>query len=282
MSIHELLLIRREERTALLERAQQMLERDGRIRAAWLFGSLGRGDDDDLSDIDLFTVTGDEHLDGIAADRHAYVSGLARPLLLLEAPQNRPPGGAYLMAIYDGQAGPHQVDWYWQRESIACIPQQTVLIFDRAGLPHAGSPTRFEFQPVPERSPLEAANQAVDSFWVGLLIAAKNVARTDGTEDPGWQEWVRSSLEKVQQFLGMEPAAPAGGESHLTDPFQKLAILHDLADEMEPLMSRVPPLRGKRSIEIAARARVYLQTIQAIVEQDCRDPGAISLRRNGG
>jgi len=44
---------------------------------------------------------------------------------------NAPAGGAYLMALYTGQAGVHQVDWYWQRQADASLPRQAVLLFDR-------------------------------------------------------------------------------------------------------------------------------------------------------
>src|SRR4051812_13184180 len=44
----------RAERDTLLRRVQQALERDPRVAAAWLFGSLGRGSEDALSDLDLF------------------------------------------------------------------------------------------------------------------------------------------------------------------------------------------------------------------------------------
>ena len=102
---------------------------------------------------------------------------LGLPLLILDAPQNAPPYGVYHMALYDGQYGPHQVDWYWQPRAFARIPQQTRLLFDRVGLPISDSPPHFDYQPVPERDPHEVCTQQVNFFWVMLLIAAKYVAR---------------------------------------------------------------------------------------------------------
>lgn len=280
MPIHDLLFVRRTERTALLQRALRILEQDERIRAAWLFGSLGRGDEDDLSDIDLFTVTADEHLATLAANRHDYVSRLARPLLLLDAPRNAPPGGAYLMAIYDGEAGPQQVDWYWQPQSLARVPQQTLLLFEHDPLPRLQTPPEFGYQPVPERSPLEAASHAIDSFWVALLITAKGVARAGGVVQAGWQEWVRGSLQAVQGFLGIPPDPARDGDSLLTDPLRKLAILRDLARTMEPLMERIPAPRGERSPEFVGRSDDYLRMIEALVEAERMAAGSIPLRRS--
>lgn len=131
MSSVESLQIRRDERAALLQRALEVLREDRRVVAAWLFGSLGRGDADDLSDIDLWVVVSDEHMEAVHSTRREYVGSLGEPILIEEAPQNAPSGGAYLLVLYGGVAGPHQVDWYWQPQSSAFIPQDTRLLFDR-------------------------------------------------------------------------------------------------------------------------------------------------------
>ena len=81
------------ERAAWLAAVTPLLDGDPRITAAWLFGSLGRGDSDELSDIDLFIIVEDEHHEAIVRDRYGYMAQLGEPLLILEAPQNWPPGG---------------------------------------------------------------------------------------------------------------------------------------------------------------------------------------------
>jgi len=58
------------ERDILLQRAQAVLAQDSRVSAAWLFGSLGRGDADELSDLDLFIIVADEQHEAIVADRY--------------------------------------------------------------------------------------------------------------------------------------------------------------------------------------------------------------------
>ena len=99
------------ERDELLKRALKMLESDSRVATAWLFGSLGRGNGDDLSDIDLFVVVKDEFCKEIIADRQDIVAQIGEPVLLLEAPQNAPPSGSYLMALYSGEEGPQHGAW---------------------------------------------------------------------------------------------------------------------------------------------------------------------------
>lgn len=108
-SLRPLLERRQEERAALLKHAHETAEADPRVAAAWLFGSFGRGEPDALSDLDLFLVVGDAYLDAVAGERRAFVARVGEPILLLEAPQNAPPGGAYLMALYEGDDGPAPV-----------------------------------------------------------------------------------------------------------------------------------------------------------------------------
>ncbi len=174
------LRVYRAERDALLQHITSILERDQRVRAAWLFGSLGRGDEDDLSDSDVWVVVADEHLGAIVTERREYVAQAGSPLLLVEAPQNAPTGGAYLMAIYEGKAGPHLVDWYWQARSDAPeVPRQTRLIVNRAQAAASGSARRDGATgPSSEQDPLESIANAISFFWAMLLIVAKYAARS--------------------------------------------------------------------------------------------------------
>ena len=56
-SIRKVLTEHQAEREAWLAETIVQLEADERVDAAWLFGSLGRGDADELSDVDLFVTT---------------------------------------------------------------------------------------------------------------------------------------------------------------------------------------------------------------------------------
>jgi hypothetical protein len=49
-----------DERSALLGQLEDALRRDERIVAAWIGGSLGRGEADDLSDMDIHLAVVDE------------------------------------------------------------------------------------------------------------------------------------------------------------------------------------------------------------------------------
>jgi hypothetical protein len=108
------------------------------VKASWLFGSLGRGDGDALSDFDLWVVVDDDRIEDIAAQPRLFSAQFDNPVLFLDAPQNAPEGGDCLMTCYDAPTAPHIVDCYWQPYSRAFVPGQVRLLFDRAGLVHRG------------------------------------------------------------------------------------------------------------------------------------------------
>jgi predicted nucleotidyltransferase len=49
-----------EDRTQILNRLTQILLSEPAIRAAWMWGSFGRGSADDLSDLDIWVAVADE------------------------------------------------------------------------------------------------------------------------------------------------------------------------------------------------------------------------------
>jgi len=112
MTLH-LLQQRRIEREALVGRLRDQLHSDERVAAAWLDGPDVEGVAGDLGGVDLWLAVADAHSQAIIAQRRDYVAGVARPLLIEEWFTAAPQGGACLLVLYAGQAGPHQVCWHW-------------------------------------------------------------------------------------------------------------------------------------------------------------------------
>ena len=131
----DLLAIRWRERAELLRRIDQSIRSDCRVTAAWLTGSVARGEDDALSDLDIYIVTADNAIDDFVDHRRIHAAQPGRPILLMDNLANAPVDGAYLLALYEGEAGPQHVDWFWQAESTAHRPDDAKILFDRAGLP---------------------------------------------------------------------------------------------------------------------------------------------------
>ena len=135
LQIDDLLAIRDQERSVLLGRIVNHLKEDQRVCAAWLSGSVSRGDHDGLSDLDLYVVVTDESVSDLVENRLANAARPARPVLVMDNVANAPPDGAYLLVLDEGEVGPQHVDWFWQPESWARIPDDEKILFDRVGLP---------------------------------------------------------------------------------------------------------------------------------------------------
>lgn len=159
-------------REALLQEATALLEGDERVVAAWLHGSLGRGAADEWSDIDLWVVVADSYIEEICVGRRDYVAALGKPLLVVDAPQNAPAGGAFLTVLYEGSAGSRHVDWTWQRQSDARVPIDSRVLFDRIGLPKVAPPP-----PQTPEERIEKAKHQTAYFWMMVPVVAKYVAR---------------------------------------------------------------------------------------------------------
>ncbi|HYO49260.1 MAG TPA: nucleotidyltransferase domain-containing protein [Chloroflexia bacterium] len=264
MSYVQSLQIRHEERAALLQRAIEVLTGDRRVVAAWLFGSLGRGDADDLSDIDLWVVVADEHIEVVRSTKREYICYVGEPLLIEEAPQNAPPGGAYLLALYGGEAGPHQVDWYWQPQSSARLPQDTRLLFDRVGVQPA--------EPLPamtHEARVEAASGKYAFFWAMANITAKKIARREGWTVLRMLDMLKYTSDEVHWLVGVRDDRPTY-ESGFTalppvQPSEQLALLRELAEEMEALSPELARLGSDVSPEAIRQTYTFLGVVQSIL-----------------
>src|SRR5690348_1526058 len=71
-----------ESRQFVLDRFVAACREDRRVAAAFLGGSLARGEGDAYSDLDLYAVTTDEVHDDFVAGREAFVRKLGEPLFL--------------------------------------------------------------------------------------------------------------------------------------------------------------------------------------------------------
>ncbi|MDP8908090.1 MAG: hypothetical protein M3N47_03020 [Chloroflexota bacterium] len=165
---------RQRERDALLRRIEAGLHADQRVVAVWLAGSLGRGDADALSDIDLWIVVGDDAMGAIGASPGRFVSGIVAPCLVIDVPRNAPPNGAYLFTHIPGDTGAHQVDWYWQSVTYAARPATTKLLFERQPVPLEAAPA-----PLDHDALVAQLSVAHAEFWAVVHIATKAIARGD-------------------------------------------------------------------------------------------------------
>ena len=178
----------REDRDALLAVLTASLQADPSVRAAWLWGSFGRGEADDLSDLDPWLVVADDAVGEMGARLRQYAFRTGTFITGGEKPRNAPPGGGYFSSLHEGRHGLLHLDCYWEPQSTAqAVPEQAVL-FDRLQEPLSKSPQRTTAMQAPE--PLMTADALTEeaeriageiSFaWLMLSIAAKTLARHPG------------------------------------------------------------------------------------------------------
>ena len=184
VNIEHVLRTRNRERSDLLKKIVESLTTERSVQAAWLSGSVSRRSDDALSDLDIHIVIDDQAIDQVIGNRKLYASRPARPTLLMDNYRNAPAGGAYLLALYEGEFGPQHVDWFWQPESRSRLPDDEKILFDRVGLPTMlGAQWRREAHrpPLPPLGPnppvRDLLMHKIEFFWAMSLIATKYIAR---------------------------------------------------------------------------------------------------------
>jgi hypothetical protein len=109
----------------------RQLTGDGRVAQLWTVGSLGRGDGDQLSDLDLVIVPNADHLPAILADPVTLVP-LPSPILTrLRRDRNAPPGGAYTGICVEVATLPMWIDLYIWPPTSAAVPADATVLVDK-------------------------------------------------------------------------------------------------------------------------------------------------------
>ncbi|HEX8229639.1 MAG TPA: nucleotidyltransferase domain-containing protein [Chloroflexia bacterium] len=267
MSVAEQLSEKVQERTDLIKRVSSILHSDERVVAAWLGGSLGSGNADAYSDVDLWVVVRDGDIEEVREGRRQFVEVLGRPVLISEAPQNAPPGGAYLWTLYAGKHGPQHVDWSWLPEAGATIPAAVRLLFDKVGLALADVSPRV---PPTGEDLAVALSQECAFFWGMCGVVAKYIARGRAYDVLNLLDLVAATSDKIEWLLG-EGELKSYKESIwdevplLTQPQDQLGLLRKLASEME---LEIGPKVEAAGGQMPHQAIVETHNLLALVECD--------------
>jgi hypothetical protein len=114
---------------ALLDRALEVFSADQRVRAAWVHGSLARGDGDALSDLDVIVAVDDTALDEFGA---GWRERLAEITPTVMARRFFGPGGSWLAITPTCQRFDLWVEA--ASEVAASVVRDRIRLFDRDGL----------------------------------------------------------------------------------------------------------------------------------------------------
>jgi predicted nucleotidyltransferase len=280
MSVANLLHIRRTEQEDLLQRATTLLQADQRVVAAWLFGSRGRHTADALSDTDLWVVVTDEQCESIVAERQEYVAQLGQPVLVLESPGNAPAKGGYLMALYPGQVGVQQIDWYWQRQSDASLPQQATVLFDRVGITKDTRQEQLDqpdtSEPLSQHERATQVTQLCSFFWVMSNIAVKSILRHKAWEAVSHLEGLRGLVDEVRLLLNLNTnkSAEEAWRTTVLPPVYRhtqITMLREIAREMEKLTSNIEAIGGSVQQKAIPHVYAFFELADAIIQQEEAD-----------
>jgi predicted nucleotidyltransferase len=206
-------------RAEWLRGAQSALRADQRAQAVVLHGSLGRGDPDEWSDIDVIVYVADVALPAAVEGRLTFGDPFGDRLYVLDSPWNAPLAGAQVNVLYRLESGlPLYVDWSLWPQSMAALPADTSLLYERsAGLVRPLRTTfnewaTYERQPRP--SPNEVGADVLRHAQFGMVpIAVKFWVRRD-----------RERLERLLRSIGVA-VVPTGADGEITVIRERLQAL---------------------------------------------------------
>ncbi|CAN5647347.1 hypothetical protein BH09CHL1_BH09CHL1_12020 [soil metagenome] len=177
-------------RDALIEQVQKQLAGDERVVAAWLHGSIGRGERDAWSDIDLVVLIEETHYSEFWDDRQSLFDAIGNQMFQQHPiPGNSMvSGGNFQLIVFEG---PVEIDWTVAPATGASRPADTRLLFERRQIPVVESPA-------PTRSESEVQDR-LEFFWAMAPIAVKYAARDDMLRTAGMISVLRDTLDKADR-----------------------------------------------------------------------------------
>ena len=224
----------REDRMALLASLTASWQSDTRIRAALLWGSFGRGNADDLSDLDPWLLVTDDAAAEMGLVLRQYAEETGSLITGKNTPQHAPPGGGYMSFLHEGRHGLLQVDCYWQPQSLALAEAEYAVLFDRQAEAYAGQ--EYATRVVPEASQGLQAEVEHDFYftWFMFLIAAKYLARHSDS-DMGLMFYPKPGLEEAAAQLGQAALLTPEDWVVPEEPREKVDRLRHLVGKTEQL-----------------------------------------------
>ena len=182
----------------LFDRATEVLEADERVRAMWLSGSLGRGDADAMSDLDVIVAVADDALPAFADSWREWLAQITPTLIARALPFA--PGSLYAVT-------PDRLRIDVVAEPASRVAQSLfrhrLLVFDRDGLDPLVPAPRLE-GPSAER-----VSMLVEEFFRDIGMSPVVIERDDWLLGIEAIHLVRSLL--YQLFVEMNAPLPPMG-----------------------------------------------------------------------
>ncbi len=236
-------------RDKLVDTIHDVLSADARFVAAWLAGSLGRGDGDAWSDVDLWLAVADSACpalcnrpDGFAATlspgRGELVARFGDVAVEGENAVNAGPDGVAMNIVYRDPVV--VVDWYLVPATSARRPTDTRLLFDHSGIPIAEA-TRV---PAHDRARLAAVEVAM--FWYFTQTTVKAIRRGDVVQAQLLFQHMRACAWRAERLVNGLPAGHyrERGQGLARSPSEQIELLRQACSHMLTVMPRVEAIGG--------------------------------------
>jgi predicted nucleotidyltransferase len=241
----------RQDREALLAKIVTELSSDERFLAAWLTGSYGRGDEDEVSDLDLRLVVAEPYSKSICRreqqvssrttqERLALFSKFGSPALIHENNNNAPEGGTFTFVLYADSAV--MIDWVLLPRSEAKRLQPSRLLFEKESIPVS----------VPEPEDKEQSQKTVSEqwafFWMMAAVTIKYMIRDDLVFVQNWLEHLHGLVREIERRIegkSWEEAYIRGSVSKFQPTREKqIESIREICKRMLELKPRVNAFIG--------------------------------------
>jgi hypothetical protein len=261
-------------RDALLQHIIAVLSTDERFVAAWLTGSLARGEGDELSDLDLSVVVSDAYSDRFCScgptartentspNRQALYKQFGQPLVLREDRSWLGEGSCFNHVSYRGTA--MVVDWVFLPQSKAQRPVQSRVLFDKVGIPVESSTT---VESLEERCAF--ASRDVGFFWLMTTVTLKYLLRRDTVAFYGFISALYWAIQDVKKRIVGEGWQYKRTSYPLAGTLQEeVALVRQFCNEMLALMPEVVKLGGSVPEDPMSVIEVWLGMAESIEEKE--------------
>lgn len=237
-----------------LAQALDQLEAIPSVAAVWLWGSGGRGDDDALSDWDIF-VAWDDGSEAAGLET-GWFRRFGELLWWHEDSFNAPTEGRFVATGYPAPYLPLPVDWYLQPASAAQIGTDTRVLWERSPLPRVPVETFGLFPTVTNdvefvlpSGPVERVQHQLGWFWFMYAPMAKWAARGDADRTRDELHGLNRVVREAADLVGRQPVVGRDG-----DVFNTVRALGDAMVGLHPALRsagvELPP-------EVTERLRSY-------------------------
>ena len=236
----------RQNRAALLAKLAAELSNDERFVAAWLTGSYGRNDADEVSDLDLRLVVAEPYNE-VLCRRHEQVSRrttrerfelfsrFGNPALIHENNNNAPEGGTFTFVLYAGSAV--MIDWILIPLSRAKRMHPSRLLFDKVSIPV--SPP----EPEDKAQSRKFVAEQWAFFWMMTAITIKYIIRRDLVFVQNWLEQLHALIREIERRIegvSWEDAYTRGSISQFQPTREKqIESLRQLINRMQDLKPKI-------------------------------------------